>query len=734
MNLNKPQFVFTKHVIQFWRQIRRFFAKTNCQAFGVRDEKMHPTIEKIYVINLDRASIRWSAVEDELKNNFDRTACPFINLTERYAAVDAKNYLHEPEKNADIDPSYSLADQLFVEPQPSVTPTQFELDKPIRMSRAEVAVAQSHINIWRKIVACDHDYALVLEDDILFDIDFSARMNQAWLEIMEESEKSGKFDILYLSYFEVKHGAPKTFVSASVFQPLRGLWCLSGYVLSKKGAEKLLRQLPCRGPIDLWINQQFGSLDVRATKKSIINQRGDTESTNSYSILPSLTMIGAINCEGASLFNQPQLSEPVFAFGDEEAGHSSLAMALSMLGYRCCSDLDRLPTYEHEQLLTGGKFRVFNAYVNIGSIATRIDALRNRYPTAKFFHLVSRNHSERNEYYPHGVEYVVLHKDEQNKWKIICEYLRCAPPTCSFPALPELGQRRLTSDSTNSARSKETSIPLRDRSPWVVDQHISWNGINVESCSINTNYKVLPVTIIDPLERFDSSNWHLRSDTFTDNLAMFRPSNIEYRDGIGATLIIRMEDIGARKYSAASMTSKGEFLYGKFEASIKASNSPGVVTGFFLHRNSPRQEIDIEIAGNRSDQLLVNVFYNPGDDGSNFDYGYRGTPTIIDLGFDASQDFHQYTIEWSHSEIRWLVDDILVHKRALWEPTPIPHLPLTLHINSWLTRSKQLAGKINNRRLPSTSIVKAVFVEANSVIKKIDTRRYENNRNEEQVK
>ncbi|WP_115617663.1 family 16 glycosylhydrolase [Chromobacterium vaccinii] len=39
---------------------------------------------------------------------------------------------------------------------------------------------------------------------------------------------------------------------------------------------------------------------------------------------------------------------------------------------------------------------------------------------------------------------------------------------------------------------------------------------------------------------------------------------------------------------------------------------PGLVTGFFLHRDSPRQEIDVEITGDRPDRLLVNVFYNPG--------------------------------------------------------------------------------------------------------------------------
>ena len=116
--------------------------------------------------------------------------------------------------------------------------------------------------------------------------------------------------------------------------------------------------LPCRGPIDLWINHQFEALEVRAAKLSIVSQRRDAKSTNSYSILPALTKIGAINSERASLFNIRPIEQPVFAFGPEGSGHSSLAMALCMLGYRCCSDLEALPAPELVHLLEGREGRI----------------------------------------------------------------------------------------------------------------------------------------------------------------------------------------------------------------------------------------------------------------------------------------------------------------------------------------------------------------------------------------
>ena len=40
-------------------------------------------------------------------------------------------------------------------------------------------------------------------------------------------------------------------------------------------------------------------------------------------------------------------------------------MALSILGYRCCSEVSTLPKAEHDALLRGRRSRVFDAYVNV---------------------------------------------------------------------------------------------------------------------------------------------------------------------------------------------------------------------------------------------------------------------------------------------------------------------------------------------------------------------------------
>ncbi len=720
MNRGRPQLEAVSYVFRFWLTLRKLLPRRECQTFGVQNKEKSARIEKIYVINLDREPGRWSKMQQELRRILDSSGVELFSLTERHVAVDAGEFSREPFNDADVDPFYTLGDQLFVEPQPLALPTRLDLTAPIRMSRAEIAIARSHINVWRQVAASSHEHVLILEDDVWFQSGFAGYLDQAWSEVVADNCKPGRFDVLYVSYQEVMNGAPKTSLSSCVFRPVRGLWHLSGYVLSREGAAKLLSLLPCRGPIDLWINHQFEVLDVRATKRSLINQRRDTKSSNSYSILPTLTTIGAISSERASLFNIHPTERPVFAFGPEASGQSSLAIAWSMLGYRCCSDLETLPSPELERLLEGADDRIFDAYVNIGALDSSITVLRSRYPKAKFIITAAKGIADEASFPSveddlNGADIVVLDSDEPNKWKIVCEHLRSAPPSCSYPSLKDLGQRSILDGAFQSDEILGFKNPKHDKSRWVIEPRGWWQGIRAAPTEKGHTDTGEFVKITDSLGCLDTKRWLLRSDTFTDNLSLFRPSNVEFSPGVGAFFSVKKEDLGVRDYSGASLCSRDQFLFGKFEVTMQVSNVPGVITGFFLHRNSPRQEIDIEIAGNRPSRLLVNVFYNPGGEGASFDYGYRGTPSYIELGFDASKASHRFAIEWSPYEIRWLVDDHLVHSRVIWDPTPIPQLPMTLHVNSWLSLSTKLAGRISNRRLPATIKVGSISLAANSV-------------------
>lgn len=716
MNLSCPLLPPLKQIFRVWLKLRRLLPREKCQIFGPPDPRRLPRIERIYVINLDRQPRRWANIEQELRHILDASGLELVDLTERYSAVDAKHIAEASPSSVDINPIYTLEDQLLIEPQPRVLPDHIELYRPIAMTFPEIAVALSHIGVWRRIASGEQEYSLVLEDDVWFRRGFARYIEKAWRELIPHDQRKVFFDILYLSYKEVKYGAQKNLLSKHVFRPVRGLWYLSGYILSREGARKLLELLPCRGPVDLWINHQFEALNIRATRRPIIEQRLDGGSTNSYSILPVLNRIGVIDSERASLFQIRPTERPVFAFGPEGSGLSSLAMALSMLGYRCCSDLKELPEHEYKNLLSGSADRVFDAYVNIGSLSKKIRELKQLYPRAKFIITTCQgavvNDIPTNAAADMTGSFALLDSNEVNKWRVLCEHLKCAPPVSSFPKIADQGQRQVLGFNPNLNPPVAEKTPKRDRSPWIITSRRSWRGIDAVPPSQAQLARGSPIIIRDSLDALDSGRWILREDTFSGNLGLFRPSNVEFRSEGGVVLNIRKESLDVRNYSAASICSNNRYLFGKFEAVIQPTNVSGVVTGFFLHRDSPRQEIDVEIAGNRPNRLLANVFYNPGDEGARYDYGYRGSPTYVDLGFDASRATHAFTVEWTASEIRWMVDNRLVHRRLNWDPTPIPHLPMTLHINLWPSRSKELAGRLSIRKLPATAIVKCIAIDA----------------------
>lgn len=722
---------------------RHLGRKPTCECLGTGEPL--DAIQRIYVINLDRQGDRWRQMQRELQSVRDRSGRPLTAMTRRFSAVDAR-YFTGPPDSEELQPYYSLADQLFVDPHPLLGRVGGNKGQRILMTRQEVAVALSHIAVWKTVAANDLPYTLVLEDDIYFRRGFARTLDRAWAELMEGGGQAAAFDLLYLSFMEARMGADRVPVSELVFRPRRGLWFLSGYVLSARGAQRLLDLLPVRGPVDLWINHQFENLDVIATQQSIIEQRRDCPSANSYSILPVLSKVGVLTRERPLLFKMRPLPGPVFAFGKQGSGLTALAMALSMFGYRCCSDVTDLPVSEREKLFAKKRGRVFDAYVNVGSFGPRnYLELAKTYRAARF---IITEEGEGDEAGREGGDskdalcggrssddgvglpgrlidqlqqisrnVLIFPTRDRDKWELLCRFLGCDYPTDQYPQCKDEPQRKLTMGCHENGRQFSSSArPLmNDSSPWIAPQE-DWSGIRLceasgdpmgGSSSGSSRRKVC--------ERFrglDRTLWVLRDDTFPSNLALFRPGNFSIgRDSV-ARLTLQKERTSVREYTSASICSRERYLYGRFVAEVKPANVPGLITGVFLHRNSPRQEIDVEFLGRDTTKLLLNVYYNPGDNGARMEYGYRGTPVLIDLGFDASENFHRYEIEWSPASIRWRVDGRLAYERVNWDPTPIPHLPMQLNVNLWHSRSEELAGQLAGGELPAQMELRAVEILA----------------------
>ena len=682
--------------------------RPTCEAIG--SGRPRAAIERIYVINLDRHSERWDRMCYELARLTDNSGKPASALATRFQAVDArrKESLVQPSL---VRPGYSLADQLFVDPHPHLDEWFDAESWSIEMTDQEIAVALSHIAVWERIAAGASDYSLILEDDTYFRRGFCRDLDQAWSDLVWNRAEHQAFDLLYVSYKEVKTGKRFVPISGSVFTPLGGLWHLSGYVLSRRGARKLLDALPVCGPVDAWINRRFEAMQVFATRRPIVQQRADCPSSNLYSVLPVLSQVGVMTGEKPLLSTPRAGTSPVFALGEPGSGLTALAMALSMLGYRCCNDLTDLPTSERNALLERKRDRVFDAYVNIGSLTSEhYTELARIYPGACFIITANRDRdlaewtSLANALRRISASVLTLNSQERDKWTTLCGFLGCAYPIDPYPTCGDRHQRKLTARARQSAISaKELK---RDPSPWVIASE-RWHGISfadeAELTEEGTEHHFTGV---------DHALWTLRDDTFPSNLALFTPRNVTVESDQTLQLRFRSERTPVRGFTSGALCSRQPYRYGRFVAIVRPAGAPGLITGVFLHRSLPRQEIDIEFLGKDTRKMVVNVFYNPGLEGARMEYGYRGTPALIDLGFDASADFHEYAIEWTSTAIRWSVDGRLVYERLDWDPTPIPHLPMQLQFNLWRSRSRELAGRLDHTALPATSALRAVHVRS----------------------
>ncbi|KAK4749452.1 hypothetical protein SAY87_026901 [Trapa incisa] len=135
--------------------------------------------------------------------------------------------------------------------------------------------------------------------------------------------------------------------------------------------------------------------------------------------------------------------------------------------------------------------------------------------------------------------------------------------------------------------------------------------------------------------------------------------------------------------SGCGFASKRQYLFGRVSMKIKlvSGDSAGTVTAFYMNSNTDqiRDELDFEFLGNRSGQpytVQTNIYA----------HGKGDREQRVNLWFDPSQDYHTYTILWSHYEIRFYVDDvpIRVFKNSEARGVPYPKAqPMGIYSTLW---------------------------------------------------
>jgi beta-glucanase (GH16 family) len=163
----------------------------------------------------------------------------------------------------------------------------------------------------------------------------------------------------------------------------------------------------------------------------------------------------------------------------------------------------------------------------------------------------------------------------------------------------------------------------------------------------------------------------------------------------------RLRDYGAQHYTSGRVDTSGQFapVYGRFEIRAKLPNGRGMWPAHWLYpqnRNWEMEqlmrktvedgherlipverpwysEIDImEFLGHEPNVLYGTLHYHTFEGEKKSSSGkWKGDD-------DYTKDFHLYVLEWQPNEMRWYVDDHLIHSTA----SGIPHTPHYLSLNT----------------------------------------------------
>lgn len=185
----------------------------------------------------------------------------------------------------------------------------------------------------------------------------------------------------------------------------------------------------------------------------------------------------------------------------------------------------------------------------------------------------------------------------------------------------------------------------------------------------------------------------------SDNWANYQMFDCEWsadnaviKDGVMNMSVTKAEGSTPHGFSyyGAEYRSAGRFGYGFYSVCMKAADCSGVISSMFIYTGAPWDEIDIEILGKNMTQVQFNYYTN----------GKGGHEYLYNLGFDASEDFHEYAFDWQPNSITWYVDG-----KAIYRATEdIPSHPQQIMINVWnCTGYNGWSGKFDESALPATA-------------------------------
>jgi len=182
-------------------------------------------------------------------------------------------------------------------------------------------------------------------------------------------------------------------------------------------------------------------------------------------------------------------------------------------------------------------------------------------------------------------------------------------------------------------------------------------------------------------EGHDPTRWYKANMSYPSAHPAWLARHIHFLED-RVELELRRMRVGDKMLAGGEYQRRGRYSFGRFEVVMTPAPGSGTVSAMFTHTSeqfgAQHDEIDIEFLG-KDLTMVTGNYFTDGDP-------YR----VIEmpLGFDASQEVHLYAFEWEPDEIRWYVNDRLLHT-ATEADHPIPQHPSRIIIQLWSGQKEQ---------------------------------------------
>jgi beta-glucanase (GH16 family) len=193
--------------------------------------------------------------------------------------------------------------------------------------------------------------------------------------------------------------------------------------------------------------------------------------------------------------------------------------------------------------------------------------------------------------------------------------------------------------------------------------------------------------------------------SWNGNLAQFSTSNTKFENGIASILLTRADNDKDKPFRGVEMRSTSTLTYGKVETRARYAKGGGVISATVLiYTPWPADdwnELDMEYLGGKGRMQFNEQVYTgpPVSKPATTSVTPLQYPSRVDLGFDASADFHTYAMEWTPSQVRFVVDGEVKHT---WDADiALMKLPQNILLTIWASSSVDWAGAIGDDTAPA---------------------------------